>query len=161
MKPRRKKLKPIRKKSNPKPLKPIKKNKKLKPKKKKKSDKNTEFKRVDRPGKNIVQRCMENTGSYPPVQRTYWGEPISTITFDEIWDLWQGNLSFMNDIRRDSLKKLIVGLAESQLWEVYTFLRDLGTRTQRRESVHGERIQKAINPPVEKKKPQLKKEKKK
>lgn len=154
MKKTRKPLKKLKKKSKKSPIeKPKKKLKKLKKKTKisKKAKKESNFRRVTQPEKGLTLKCLENKGSYPPSQRTFWGESVTTPAFNEVWKLWEGNLSFMTEDRKEAFFKLMVGLAESQVWEVYTLIRDLGTRIERRKSIHGKKIHDAINPPKEKK----------
>jgi len=83
-------------------------------------------------------RCGRN--NYPP-KLGKWGSTIERGDIEDIIEMWSGQGSIVG--RNQLLTELLTGLTESQVWEIYTIIRDVGC-LKGRESVHKAKLHRAI-----------------
>ena len=96
--------------------------------------------------KSLVELSLkaDQPGQYPIKVDKTWGNEVTYESLDTMVYLWKDHMTMLTSERVDGLRKLVLGLTASQLWEVYIFIRDLGVITDGKPSIHGRRINQAI-----------------
>lgn len=96
--------------------------------------------------KSIVELSLktDQPGQYPIKIKKTWGNEVAYESLDAMIYLWQDHMTMLTPERVDGLRKLLLGLSESQVWEVYVFIRDLGVVVSGKPSLHGRKIKQAI-----------------